>query len=307
MPPFKSDLSRTAIASAAMPPNTPQPAPPPQPMRVSPLKPGPQVSAGDHLTMTSPLTSPQAETFLFRQAYNHEITRIHAQQNVDSTSEAHSVIKNIIHRQISEDIWPYIKIAREISMSELRDIGRMGRREGIRGCGTLIRVPGIHDKAAGDLWEGLRVHMGMVDGEDDEQDMFERDIVMRMQKEQEEERNDGTAEEKWKARGEARKCVLCTGCGPGCRLPSDTPEKYLRETDGQEVLWQREERCPRQSRYREGKSRPDITPDDHILGTSNEGHWATGLSSPFAPSTPSIRSRVSQIFVWGRREERQAD
>ncbi|KAB5566415.1 hypothetical protein GE09DRAFT_1218677 [Coniochaeta sp. 2T2.1] len=216
-----------------MPRNTPSPVltparPPPQPTHVSLLKPGPQVPDSDNLTMTSPTTSllpsPEAEKSLFRTAYIAETTRLQAQQNVDSIFEAHSVITSILHSRILEDIWPYIRITREINISELRDIGRMRRREGIRACGRLVRVPGIHEEVAEALWEGLSVHMGMVDGEDDEQDMFERDIVMRVEKEQEELR-DGTAEEKWKARaGDERKGDLVAEKGEDLSMSTPVPK-----------------------------------------------------------------------------------
>lgn len=243
-----------------------------------------------------------ADILRYKKAYRLEALRLRSEYHLDSKLEAQSFITTFIHSQTEEHIWPNMRVTCDLPMAELRDLGRLPRSEGIRACGRLIRAPVISQKLGEALWEYLANDIGREKGEGvDEQSLFESEIAAQTSDEITDET--GEQEHPCPTLG-APRCCLCAARGNthACRLPPDILAHYTRAvpydttaTVG-EMFWQREERiCPCTKTYEDASD--SGSSDAHGSETSSEGTDAG--ASPSSPS--SMRSRFSQIFVWGRR------
>ncbi|OIW24447.1 hypothetical protein CONLIGDRAFT_685423 [Coniochaeta ligniaria NRRL 30616] len=227
--------------------------------------------------MPSFFSTSQTEATLFKAEYHRETERLQNQYHTNSVSEAQEFITNLIQSRWEEHLWPSIKVTCDLTMPELRDIGRMCREEGFVACRSLVRAPVIHHEVAAALWEYLAAAQGRGHGEDpDEQELFEMAVVAALAGEQGDD-----------------------SVGQTCQLLPD----MLRQLDSSSQtanwdadFWQRDEMiCPCQKVYEDEDASET---DDHGSATSAEGPEA---DSPSSSAPNSKRSSLSQIFMWGRR------
>lgn len=252
--------------------------------------------------MRSFFPSSQKEAARFKVEYRREIDRLQTQNNINSIAEAKDLINTLIRSHWEEHLWNAISVTCDLTMIELRDIGRLGREDGIRACGSLVRAPVIHQEVAAQLWEDLAADHGMLHGAGpDEQELFERHIAATMS---EEEDDTAKAEAQRASRG-IPCCVFCGGkSGQTCQLPPDIVNYYghseLQSQTGNlgEISWQRDEMiCPCQKTY-----------EDASENESNDGHGSETSAARFevgrSSSSASTRSSLSQVFKWGRQTSR---
>ncbi|KAH8903436.1 hypothetical protein BR93DRAFT_971530 [Coniochaeta sp. PMI_546] len=134
-------------------------------------------------------SSPQTEAARFRAEYHLETLRLRNQYHDNSVSEAQAFIDTFIRSRWGEHLWASLKVTCSLTMIELQDIGRLCREEGIRECGSLIRVPFIHQEIAAALWEYLATAHGRLNGEEpDEQEVFEREVAVAVAREEHDKR-----------------------------------------------------------------------------------------------------------------------
>lgn len=247
------------------------------------------------------LPSHRSEAARFRVAYDLETQRLQAQYHLDSVSESQGFITSFVQSRWDEHLWSSIKVTCDLTMVELRDIGRWSREEGVHICGNLVRAPVIHQEVAERLWEFLVACQGRGHGEEpDEQEAFEREVVAALADEEKRMAEDGEPG----ASPPTPCCVFCEGrTGQTCQLPPDLLLQRDQPSEGGRldgVLWGREDIiCPCQKTH-ELASEDVMASDDHGSETSAERREA-GLSSPSLSTSPSTRSSLSQIFTWGRR------
>lgn len=90
-----------------------------------------------------------------RAEHARETQRLQELRRRYSILDARNYITSIIHANYEEHFWPMIRVECDLTVVELRDIGRMRQVEGLKACCRLIRAPVIYEEVALTLWQHL--------------------------------------------------------------------------------------------------------------------------------------------------------